>query len=193
MQLERPQGWREAPASGKLVAIIATVILCAGFVLHASFAQPDLAIPVLLVALAVSNLATRRGLTLMVGIVASVMLVMAHLGTLLSVLGNAPQSSVPVSLLAGLGAIWITTSILLWDPRRKALTLDTFAQAFDNAPTCRLLVSETDEIVSINSTLLKQLSLDGQDVVGNPVASLGGGVISDALKRGRTELGQGKS
>jgi diguanylate cyclase (GGDEF)-like protein/PAS domain S-box-containing protein len=193
MQLSKQHDWREAPVSRGLVAFVATSILCLGFTFQAIYAQNDIAIPVFLVALTVSNLATHRGLTLLIATIASVMLTTGHIGALLDVLNGAPLSSLPVSFLSSFGAIWIATSILLWDPRRKSLTLQAFTDAFANAPTGMLLVNERGEIININPTLLKLLSLDGQNVVGNPVVSLGGGVISEALDRGRKEFIQGKS
>ncbi len=107
------QGWREAPISRGLVAFVATTILCVGFTVQAFQTDNNLAIPVFLVALTVSNLATHRGLTLLIAAIASAMLATAYATELLPLLESSAGGRVPEDFLIALAAIRIATSILL--------------------------------------------------------------------------------
>lgn len=186
------QGWREAPVSRGLVAFVATTILCVGFTLQAFNLANNLAIPVFLVALTVSNLSTHRGLTLLIATIASAMLATAHAAALLPVVEGAGFGLIPVDFVISLAAIWIATSILLWDPRRKSVTLDALSHAFANAPTGMLMVSERGQVINVNTTLLQMFGLERDALVGSSIGDFAGGEIREFLEKGHDDLVRGK-
>ena len=186
------QHWPGSPLSRGTVAAIATSVLCVGFMVQTLLPQSDLAIPVFLIALTVSNLTAHRGLTLLMACIASIMLVSARLDEATLVFSSPVLTSLSTDLAISFLAIWIATSILLWDPRRKSVTIEALNHAFTNAPTGMLMLDTRGQIMNVNATMLRLLHLEREQVVNKPIAGIAGGVLWKVIDQATNDLQAGK-
>ncbi len=152
----------------------------------------ELAIPVFLIALTVSNLTAHRGLTLLMAGIASFMLIWAKADEAGQLLTNPDLTILSTDLVVSFCAIWIATSILLWDPRRKTVTIEALNHAFTNAPTGMLMLDTRGQILNVNTTLLRLLHLEHAQVVNRPARSIAGGVLWTVIEQATDDLQAGK-
>ncbi|MCP5180702.1 MAG: PAS domain S-box protein [Pseudomonadales bacterium] len=180
--------WSGQPISRGVVAGVATSILCVGFTLQTFFSHSDFAIPAFIIALTVSNLATNRGLTLLIACIGSLMLGSSHTAELTALTTADGWRHLSTNFLISFAAIWIATSILLWDPRRKNVSIDALNHALENSPTGLLMVNARGIAINANGNLLQMLGVKADTVVGQPVQMLAAGSLWRVLKSATQSL-----
>ncbi len=176
-----------------LIAAGASTILGVGLALQSLYPATPIAVAVFLLALMASNLATHRGLTVLIATIATAILLRPFKSQLYTWVMEPSAVSMPPDLVIALGAIWTCTALLVWDPRRRSLTVDALNHAFATAPTGMVIVTIKGQIVRTNDTFRDLIGSRDEDLSGQPLASLPCGDLWRNIEERAEDLAKGHS
>jgi len=147
-----------------------TVTLFAGIAIHLTSVMPSVAAALFFVSLLTSNLVS-RGWTILVAAVASTATIIPSLWQYYA--AGSDQAIVTPEQLLWVGAYWMASALLIWNPRRRSLGIETLRDAFEHAPTPTALTDIEGRVIHANGAFA--------ELIDQPRASLPGSHLNDLL------------
>jgi diguanylate cyclase (GGDEF)-like protein/PAS domain S-box-containing protein len=166
-----------------------TVTLLSGIVIHLTSVMSSVAGALFFVSLLTSNLVS-RGWTILVATVASA----ATLGPSLWEydLTGSDSAIVTAEQLLWVGAYWMASALLIWDPRRRNVGIETLRDAFEHAPAATALTDIEGRIIHANDAFAELVDLPRPSLPGSHLNDLLGDETWSARTEERNRLTSGE-
>ena len=162
----------------------AAIAVALGAYIDTVYGGVGVAIAFYLLAILSVNISGRRGMTLFIAFVVSIV----TLGPSLLTADNLP----PLRVM-WLSCIWLATAILIWDPRRSHLAIAQLREAFAQAPTGFALMNLDGQVVMANTTLANIVGRSGERLKGKSLRDLVGNEVWQAIIEKYDVLASGES
>lgn len=95
--------------------------------------------------------------------------------------GEAGLAALSIDRLVALILLWLSASLLIWDPNRGRISNDQIDNAFAEAPTGIALIGNEQHISVANSKFCELLGQSSEAVIGQSLTSLPGRTVWTAL------------
>ncbi len=164
---------------------VIAITLLAGCITELKLPHTGFSIAFYLVALLSTSILPQRGAVVLVALLAT-------LFNLTPDLWHSYANDLPLTLQARhyvwIGALWACAALLIWDPRRKNLSLDELQDAFLQAPAATALVDLKGRLLRANAAFEELSGLKRENIEGMYLQQLAGVDIWESFGDWRAEL-----